>query len=181
MCAATVLVLDGCASVQPVARPSSGIEIPLNWSVPKAAEVSDASSLVQWWARFDDATLNRLVLEAAQSNTSIKSAQAALRQARALRDVAAAGLSPVLAGSASAERSKSADNGLGNTANIGLDASWKLDVFGANRSVVAARPGHGTGQWRHARQHPGVDCGRSGSGLHQPAQLRPAAPREWIA
>ncbi len=78
------------------------------------------------------------MLEAAQSNTSIKSAQAALRQARALRDVAAAGLSPVLASSASAERSKSAGNGLGNNANIGLDASWKLDVFGANRSVVAA-------------------------------------------
>ena len=104
---AVVLLLSRCASVQPVASPSPGIEIPPNWSVADATSIAGASSLVEWWARFEDPVLNRLVADAAQANTSIKSAQAALRQARALRDVAAASLSPVLGSSASAQRSKS--------------------------------------------------------------------------
>ena len=138
LASAAVLLLGGCASVQRVASPSPGIDIPPNWSAADAASVSGASSLVQWWARFDDPVLNRVVLEAARANNSIKSAQAALRQARALRDVAAAGLAPVVGSSASAQRSKSAGNSPGNSFNVGLDASWELDVFGANRSAANA-------------------------------------------
>jgi len=68
----------------------------------------------------------------------VKSAHAALRQARALRDVSAAALWPAIDSSASAQHSKSGSNSAANNFTVGLDASWELDIFGANRSALNA-------------------------------------------
>ena len=65
-------------------------------------------------------------------STSVTGAQAALRQARALRDGAAASLAPMLAANASAQRAKN-NQGTGNSFQAGLNAGWELDLFGANR------------------------------------------------
>lgn len=78
-----------------------------------------------------------LVEQALLANTSVRAAQAALLQARALRDVAASSLQPTLGSSASAQRNRS-NNNTGNSFHAGLDALWELDVFGANRSGVDA-------------------------------------------
>lgn len=110
-------------------------EIPATWSY-NIGSTPDAMALALWWSRFNDPLLNSLVSQALLANTSIGSAQAALRQARALRDVTAAGLRPVLGSSASAQRARSGNTGTGNSFNAGLDASWELDVFGANRSAL---------------------------------------------
>ena len=50
--------------------------------------------------------LSDLVAQALRANTSVNSAQAALQQARALRDVTAAALLPTVDSSASAQRSR---------------------------------------------------------------------------
>jgi NodT family efflux transporter outer membrane factor (OMF) lipoprotein len=59
-----------------------------------------------------------------------------------LRDVSAAGLQPTLGSSASVQRSRSGINGnASSTSNLyqaGLDAAWEIDIFGANRSALAA-------------------------------------------
>src|SRR5665647_1365971 len=73
-----------------------------------------------------------------QANTSIRSAQAALQQSRALRDVQAAGLLPGLGASVSAQRSKSGGSEANNSFSAGMDASWEPDVFGGKRSAVNA-------------------------------------------
>jgi NodT family efflux transporter outer membrane factor (OMF) lipoprotein len=91
-----------------------------------------------WWLRYDDPLLARLIDQAHKANTSVKSAEAALRQARALRDVAAAALSPSLGGSASAQRGAAGGYTTGNLFKAGLDASWELDIFGVNRSALQA-------------------------------------------
>jgi NodT family efflux transporter outer membrane factor (OMF) lipoprotein len=54
-----------------------------------------------------------------------------------LRDVADANLWPSVGGSASAGRNRSGDN-TANRFQAGLDASWELDIFGANRAAVRA-------------------------------------------
>jgi NodT family efflux transporter outer membrane factor (OMF) lipoprotein len=95
---------------------------------------------VAWWQRFNDPVLTGLVADALSANTSVLGAQAALRQARALRDVSAAGLQPTLSTSASAQRSRSGGTG-GTTSNLfqaGLDAGWEIDIFGAQRNALAA-------------------------------------------
>lgn len=130
-----MLALCGCASLAPPGSTPVAIDVPAAWSVTDVSATVGATSLAQWWLRFDDPLLAGLVTQALQANTSVGSAQAALRQARALRDVTAAGLLPTLGGSASAQHS-TGGNGAGNSFRAGLDANWELDLFGANRSAL---------------------------------------------
>jgi NodT family efflux transporter outer membrane factor (OMF) lipoprotein len=82
--------------------------------------------------------LTALVAQALQSNTDVRSAQAALQQSRALRDGKAAGLRPSVNASASAQRSRSGGNDAADSFQAGFDASWEPDVFGGQRSAVNA-------------------------------------------
>jgi NodT family efflux transporter outer membrane factor (OMF) lipoprotein len=95
-------------------------------------------ALAQWWQRFDDPLLNTLVTQALQSNTSLRAAQAALQQARALRDAKSAGLQPSAGASGSARRSQATGAEAGNSFGANLEAQWSPDVFGGNRSALEA-------------------------------------------
>ncbi len=96
------------------------------------------SDQARWWTVFDDPLLAELVERALLTNLDVERAQATLRQARALRDVAAAALWPVLGLSASAQRARSAGQPAHNALSVGLDASWEADVFGGKRHGVRA-------------------------------------------
>ena len=126
----------GCSKVVPQPTDSVAIDVPAAWSLSVSGKETGTSSLALWWLHFNDPLLSDLVSEALTANNGIKGAQAALRQARALRDVAAAGLLPAVDGSASAGRGKSGNNSAVNTFKVGLDAGWELDIFGANRSAL---------------------------------------------
>ena len=129
-----ILAQSGCGSVLPKSAEPVALNVPAAWSV--GAEKTGNASLLQWWARFNDPLLGSLVFRAMEANTSVRSAQAALRQARALRDVSAAALWPVLDSSASAQRSQTGNNNGVNHFAAGLDANWELDIFGGNRSAL---------------------------------------------
>jgi multidrug efflux system outer membrane protein len=132
-----ILGLSGCTSVAQRSVKPIAVEKPAAWSTTGISAPNGSSSLAQWWQRFDDPLLADLVTRAMQANSSVNGARAALLQARALRDVAAAGLLPTLDSSASAQHNTSHGNS-SNSFNAGLDASWELDVFGANRDALAA-------------------------------------------
>lgn len=134
---ALAIALCGCSSWSPTAQPVPDIAVPAAWSGSTPSALP-ATSLAQWWQRFDDPLLSSLVTQALQANTSIQSARAALQQSRALRDVKGAALLPGVAGSASAQRSKSGEQEASNSFRLGLDASWEIDVFGGNRSALSA-------------------------------------------
>jgi outer membrane protein, multidrug efflux system len=140
--AATALVavaLAGCTSLTHRDATLPDVAVPTAWSTAASTNATNnTTSLVQWWQRFNDPLLSTLVTQALQANTSVKSAQAALLQARALRDVQAAGLMPSVTGTASAQRSRSGNIGASNVFNAGFDASWEPDVFGANHSALNA-------------------------------------------
>lgn len=131
-----LLALCACAALAPPVAPVA-VEVPAAWSASAPAGAASATALALWWSRFDDPLLAQLVSQALLANTDVTSAQAALRQARALRDVAAAGLLPTLGSSGSAQRSRSNGN-TGNNFRAGLDASWEPDIFGGNRSALDA-------------------------------------------
>jgi NodT family efflux transporter outer membrane factor (OMF) lipoprotein len=143
---AAAFVLGGCAAA-PSARqtPGHGVAVPAAWSGEAPAtpaipvtNTDTAAALAQWWQRFNDPALTALVTQALAANTDVRSARANLRQARAQRDVTAAGLAPALTASASAQRSKQGNEAAGNLFQAGFDASWEPDVFGATRSGVTA-------------------------------------------
>lgn len=97
-----------------------------------------ASSLALWWQRFGDEQLTALITRSLLANTDVRSAQAALQQARALRDVKSASLGPSLSAAASAQHSQTGGNTAVNNFQAGFDASWEPDVFGGNRSALNA-------------------------------------------
>lgn len=134
--------LLGCTTSEPAVRTETELVLPQSWSDSQSIDGSarTASSLAQWWTRFNDPLLVRLIDEALSANTSVVSAMAALAQSRAIAEVQAAALLPALRGSASAQRSRSGLSG-GNNANAfkaGFDASWEPDVFGGQRAAVSA-------------------------------------------
>jgi len=101
-----------------------------------------------FWTRFDDATLDRLVGDALQSNHDLRIALANLRQARALRMQARLDLAPTVTaqGGYTHQQYPPAEAFGSSTAldqryySAGFDATWELDFFGrVRRGVEAAR------------------------------------------
>lgn len=114
-----------------------GVAVPAQWST-SAPTPGKLTTLANWWQRYDDPQLTALVTQALQANTTVRSAQAALAQARALRDVQNANLGPNLGASGSAQRSKTGDAPAGSRYQVGFDASWEPDVFGGKRAGLSA-------------------------------------------
>lgn len=128
------LLLAGCASLKaPPSSADAGVAVPTAWSL--AAPATTPSALARWWQRFDDPALTSLIEQALAANASIASAQAALRQSRALAQVQQARLGPDVGVSGSAQRSRSASGGSSNSFRAGFDANWESDVFGGQRAA----------------------------------------------
>ncbi|MBZ9797658.1 efflux transporter outer membrane subunit [Mesorhizobium sp. ES1-4] len=125
------------------------LPMPANWSGQKLAKSAEPAQLSQWWRRLRDPQLDTLVEEAVAGNLDVATAKAKIREARASYRQSAGTLFPSAEGSASATRNKTAAAAAGGTASdaysdyqSGFDASWELDLFGANRrGVEAARYG----------------------------------------
>ncbi len=132
---ALAVVLSGCSTLQPTDAQLPPVAVPAGWSAAGAGGV--ATPLAQWWERLGDPELTALISEALAANTSVRSAQAALQQSRALVDVQTAGTLPRLGVSGSAQRSR-ASGSTGNSFSAGFDASWEPDVFGRLRAGVNA-------------------------------------------
>lgn len=136
-----LLGLAGCAHNLPPLAPADTVPVPAQWSATPLdgadATTAPAAALSGWWRAFNDPQLTGLIDQALQANTSVRSAQAALQQARALRDVAAANRGPAIALSGSAQRSKPGQASPANTFRAGFDASWEPDVFGGLGAAVA--------------------------------------------
>jgi multidrug efflux system outer membrane protein len=153
--AALLLVTGvGCA-VGPDYRPPK-TAVPENWdgqAVVTAAHPSKTTAnpvtLVEWWNTFNDPTLSSLVEMAIRSNLDLRQAEARIRQARAARGVAGAPLWPEVDASAIYQRSQGSSEATGGGAiataggvrelfQVGLDASWELDIFGGTRRNIEA-------------------------------------------
>ncbi len=135
------LALGGCAAFAPVPDEPlrNAIEVPARWGHAGTPRAATADALAGWWQRFDDPLLSALIARALQANTRIESAEAALQQARALRDAARAQQHPSLDASGSLQRARNGNSDSESRVGVALDASWELDLFGARRSAVAGR------------------------------------------
>jgi NodT family efflux transporter outer membrane factor (OMF) lipoprotein len=101
---------------------------------------TEAAHLSEWWGVFNDPKLTKLVTQALQANLDLRTAKAALRQARAARDVAASAFWPTLNATGSYQRGGPLGGGRASDLfQDGLNASWQLDFFGSvRRSIEAA-------------------------------------------
>jgi NodT family efflux transporter outer membrane factor (OMF) lipoprotein len=130
----SALALAGCASLTAPTPPAdAGVAVPAGWS--NAGPAATPSALAAWWQRFNDPGLTALIEQALAANPSIASAQAALRQSRALARVQQSRLGPDVGVSGTAQRNRTAAGGSGNSFRAGFDASWEPDVFGGQRAA----------------------------------------------
>ncbi|MDF3150900.1 efflux transporter outer membrane subunit [Mesorhizobium sp. XAP10] len=141
----TAVLLAGCVVGPDYQTPI--LAMPANWSGQKPTKPAQPARLSKWWQRLRDPELNTLVEEAVAGNLDVATAKAKIREARASYRQSAGTLLPSADGSGSASRNKSAETTSGSDATYseyqaGFDASWELDLFGANRrGVEAARYG----------------------------------------
>jgi outer membrane protein TolC len=128
------LALSGCFAVGPDYN-TPEIAAPDLWTASMRRGLSaaepEAKTLAQWWTTFGDADLTNLVERAVTGNVDVQRAQARIREARARRGIAEAGLSPSLdlGGSATVSRG-SEETGLGLRRELyrtGFDASWEIE------------------------------------------------------
>jgi outer membrane protein, multidrug efflux system len=134
----SALLLSGCVRARP-AQPE--IVAPPSWnSAGPDTLQSPTGDLSQWWTRLRDPVLSDLIARALKKSTSLRTAQANLREASAERNLAAANRFPTITGmvSGSGSKSNSAGSSTGNTVAAELDASWDPDAFGAKRQALRA-------------------------------------------
>ena len=147
-------LVPGCL-VGPNYRPPE-TKVPAAWSEQMAGgTATQAIESCRWWQTFKDPVLTSLIDRAVQSNLDLRVAQSRLREARASRDITAAGLWPSLNSSGSYTRTHNSKYGpaarsaaAGGSASsfslqqdlfqLGFDASWEIDVFGGTRRAVEA-------------------------------------------
>ncbi|QKC89565.1 efflux transporter outer membrane subunit [Mesorhizobium sp. NZP2234] len=141
----TAVLLAGCVVGPDYRTPI--LPMPANWSGEKPTKSAQPAQLSQWWQRLHDPQLNTLVAEAVAGNLDVATAKAKIREARASYRQSAGTLLPSVDGSGSVTRDKSSETTAGTNSiyseyQAGFDASWELDLFGANRrGVDAARYG----------------------------------------
>ena len=137
--ALAVLGLSGCASLQQPAAAPSALQVPAAWSGTGAATpAAEAVALAAWWQRFDEPVLPPLVEQALAGSTDIAAAQARLRQARAQRDLTAAGRTLSVSGGGSAQASRSEGTATTERYAASIDARWEADLWGGTAAGLRA-------------------------------------------
>ena len=143
-----ITLLAGCA-VGPDYRPVD-VDTGQGWAEPQTDEVATDADLTQWWRRFEDPTLDRLVETALTQNLDIREAATRVAEVRALYDAVAGRQWPVVGANGSVSRRQLSENGPFPVDQIpgyprnqtvydaGFDASWEIDVFGGTRRAVEA-------------------------------------------
>lgn len=137
-------VLAGCVVGPDYEKPS--LTTPIHWSNGKDIAVRKPPELANWWTRLNDPMLNELIDEAVAGNLDVATAKAKIREARATYRQSVGALFPALTNSDSATRSKTASattsasssGDVSSSYQAGFDASWELDLFGANKRAVEA-------------------------------------------
>jgi len=112
---------------------------------PVTATVSTVDA--DWWRLFRDAALDDLIARAETQNRDLRIAEARLLEARSLWTAARFDLAPIATGRAgytnlqtSGSRTASDTGRNYDLHEVGLDATWELDLFGRVRhSIKAAR------------------------------------------
>ncbi|MNX35482.1 Outer membrane protein OprM precursor [compost metagenome] len=151
-------LLSACVAGPDYSEPS--VAVPAAFSQTSPEGQPDAA----WWRGFGDPLLDRLISEARTANLDVRQAALRVEEARHQAGIVDAATSPSLSADAQASHTRLSENavvaplpGAGapgapgtafDTYQLGFDASWELDLFGANRRAVeAAQARTGAAVW----------------------------------
>ncbi|WP_371194990.1 efflux transporter outer membrane subunit [Glaciecola sp. SC05] len=130
--------LSGCTTSSLVrteeAREASRSSLP---ELPQAfatAQQNIGDVNVSWLEKLNDPLLTKLVIEAQQNNPNLQVLAANIEASRALADQAGASLSPTVGAGISTGIGGNISDSAVSKINVGLEASWELDLWGRIRS-----------------------------------------------
>jgi len=138
LAAVASLLLGACSAfAPPVALPDKTPpppDSPPAWLAPPPPAAAQAA-LRGWWKQFDDPVLLEMIDAAQAASPSVAAAASRIEQARASSVAAGALLLPAVNANASANagRADLATPWL-SLATVNVQASWELDLFGANQA-----------------------------------------------
>ncbi len=152
---AALVLLTACTVGPDYQRPPAPVPAAFKWQGWKVGEPQDAANRGDWWSIYDDPVLDGLMKQIDVSNQTLRAAEAAYRQARAIVAQARSGYFPTVTVTASGTRSgqgtgnrslSTTTGGLtssggrfsGSRSQIDLtaDASWTVDLWGRIRRLV---------------------------------------------
>ena len=146
------LLLGGCASLMPPTQVDSSVAAA--WSAPLPHQ-GTVSQLAQWWQQQGDPLLVELITAAQAVSPSVSQSLARIEAARANQALARSALLPNISAQVGVSRGVSQPAiPVATTSQLGVQASWELDVVGANRAVSNAALANLEGsqaQWHDAR------------------------------
>lgn len=141
------LFLSGCQSIWPdYLRPN--VDVPATYAEPSQQTQGGSHIANNWWALYQDQTLNDLMVKALQNNTDIKLAVARIEEADAVMREVGAFLLPQIDLDAGAKRSRVSEAGAfpvffgnpRNNFNLQLGTSFEIDFWGKlSRAKESAR------------------------------------------
>lgn len=129
--------LAGCSMTPDYQRPDVKAASAFTAGSENATQVAR-----DWWSNFGNTDLDNLMSKAVADNSDIRASIFRVQQARASLKIAGANLLPSVDATAGTSRNRSdtAGRNANYTSNVstGLNISYELDLFGANRAGVDA-------------------------------------------
>ncbi len=150
LCAALALALPlalaGCAPFAPGPRDAAPQTLPAKFVLYDDWPADAAPAADRWWTQLGRPELDALVRDALGGDFSVRQAWARLKQARAQAVQQGAGLTPSLSASGDAGHTRSWSQNkqgvetfaLGEKYELGLSASYELDLWGRLRATAEA-------------------------------------------
>lgn len=176
---AVAATLGGCA-VQGPAKQVDALAPP-QWQAPLPHNGSQAD-LANWWRGQSDGLLTELIDAAQTVSPNVASAASRIAQSRAERVAAGAALAPNVDAAASVNRSNQQSAlPMGTTSQAALNASWEIDLFGANRAArdaAQARLESAHAGWHDARVSVAAEVANQYYGLRACEQLLAVAQQD---
>ncbi|MBX9833076.1 MAG: efflux transporter outer membrane subunit, partial [Burkholderiaceae bacterium] len=174
-----LFALGACATASPPAQVAA--PVPPGWQATLPHQGS-LQGLSQWWTQLEDPLLVELIDAAQSISPGVAQAQSRIAQARATQVASRAALGPSLDGQANASRGFNEQvAGIATTAQVGLQASWEIDVFGANAATKAAADQRLAGAealWHEARVSVAAEVALQTSSLRTCLQQLNVAERD---
>ena len=142
------LLIAGCAPFPKLDPPEPEVGVQTLASKEAFSAPSGSWPSDRWWAKYDDSQLDQLMTEALRDSPSLKVAQARVRRAQAVGQVAGAPLLPQVGLEAAAGVQRLSYNyltapqsvvrGWNEVGQVALDMRWEIDFWGKYRAGLAA-------------------------------------------
>ena len=181
--ASAALALTGCAILMPPTKVA--LDVAPQWAAPLPHQ-GTVENLSKWWQQQGDPVLAELVEAAQGVSPSIATALARVESARASQVAAGAALIPKVDATVSASRSTGQQPGqaLASSISGGLQASWELDLVGANQAVNTAALAQFEGTqalWHEARVAVAAEVANTYYSLNTCRQLLEVARQDAVS